>query len=130
MADISPNVRALIAEHISSVAQLEIILLLRHAPDQSWSAEDLSQQLRTEPAWVTQVLRDLCARGFCEQSDEPSARFRFKPKNAEMGQMLNDLARDYLIHRVRITEMIYSRPSESIRAFTDAFNLRKGGGNG
>lgn len=126
MADLSPNVRALIDEHISSVAQLEIILLLRHAPNESWTADDLGQQLRADPAWVTQVLKDLCARGFCEQSAESPTRIRFKPKTAEIEVVLNDLARDYLIHRVRITELIYSKPSEAIRAFTDAFDLRKG----
>jgi hypothetical protein len=71
----------------------------------------------------------LVRTGFCQQSAESPQRFHFRPKNADIEQVVNDLARDYLIHRVRITELIYSKPSEAIRAFTDAFDLRKGRGH-
>jgi hypothetical protein len=130
MAAISPIVRALIAERISSIAQLELILLLRHAPQRWWSPDDVHRELRTDPAWLHDALRELCAWGVCEQSPDPPPRFRYKPKNAALQQSLDDLAHDYLVHRVSIVELIYSKPSAGIRAFSDAFDLRKRGGHG
>lgn len=73
---ISPAVRALINEHISSVAQLEMLLLLRMNADRWWAADTLSQELRAESGWLTRVLAELCERGLCEKSAETPAQFR------------------------------------------------------
>ena len=126
MADLAPEVRALITEHISSVAQLEALLLLRHA-DRWWTAAALSMELRADRGWLTGVLTDLCARGFCEQYSDAIPQFRFQPRTSELEKTITALAQDYLVYRMRVTELIYSKPSDAIRAFAQAFDLRKGG---
>jgi hypothetical protein len=39
-----------IHDHIHSVGQLEVLLLLRQHPERTWSPEDVSQALRTIPS--------------------------------------------------------------------------------
>lgn len=130
MADISPQVRAFVNDHISSVAQLEVLLLLRHAADRSWSIKDLSEEFRTDPVWLNQVLHDWCERGIVEKSDDALPAYRYRAGTPELDQAVSDLAQAYLVHRVRVTELIYSKPSGAIRAFADAFDLRKPKPNG
>lgn len=128
MADISPQVRTFIVDHISSVAQLEVLLLMRHAHERWWSIEALDQELRTDRAWLGRVLQDLCHRGILEKSasDPPTPpTYRYSPRSAELDDLVGALAQSYLVHRVRVIETIYTKPSDAIRAFTDAFNLRK-----
>jgi hypothetical protein len=91
MSDVSPAVRTLITKHISSVAQLELILLLRHTPDRWWTPEELSHELRTEPVWLERALSDLCSRGMCEESAESGRRFRFRPNTPAIEQTLDAL---------------------------------------
>jgi hypothetical protein len=129
MGEISPLARGLINEHISTVGQLEVLLLLRLRPDEWWSTAALDRELRLNEAWIARLLPDFCGRGFCEQSSEQPARFRYRPKTRELAQAVDALAQDYLIHRVSITNLIYSKPSPAIQAFADAFDLRKGGKN-
>jgi hypothetical protein len=126
MAEIAPAVRVLINEHISSVAQLEVILLLRHAADRCWSVEVLSTELRADRAWLSHVLQDLCERGMAEKSGDEIPLFRYRPRSEELERSIGALAQDYLLHRVRVIELIYTKPSPAVRAFAHAFDLRKG----
>jgi hypothetical protein len=125
MGDVAPKTRALIIEHISTVAQVDILLLLRLRPNQWWSAPMLDQELRLNEIWIRGVLRDLCGRGLCEQSST-DALFRYRPQSAELGQAIDALAEDYLTHRVSVINLIYGKPAPAIQAFSDAFDLRKG----
>jgi hypothetical protein len=129
MSGISPLALALINEHISSVGQLEVLLLLRLRAEQWWTAESLDRELRLNETWITNFLKDFCARGFCEQSADSPVQFRYQPKSPELSQALDALAQDYLVRRVSVTDLIYSKRSPVMQAFADAFNLRKGGKN-
>ena len=50
---IPARVKQLITEHMDSVMQLEVLLLLAgQAGQRVWTAADLAQQLRIDAAWV------------------------------------------------------------------------------
>ncbi len=130
MPDLSPQVRLFIDDFISSVAQLEVILFLHCSPERWWSAEALSQELRQDPTWLGRLLLELVSIGIVETMSDPSPVFRFRAKTEELNRTIATLAQEYIVHRVRMIEMIYSKPSKAIRAFADAFDLRKRNPNG
>src|SRR5688572_20723060 len=115
MSEISPQARALINGHISSVAQLELLLLLRLRPEQWWTPASLDQELRLNEPWIATLLSDFCGRGFCEQTSDPTLQFRYRPESPELAQAVDVLAQDYLIHRVSVINAIYSKPAAPIQ---------------
>jgi hypothetical protein len=119
--------RRFIADHIASVAQLEALLLLRTNPRQTWTSAELARELRVEPDWAAAQLADLCDRGLLElQAGEP-ASFSYKPRTRPLEEAVTAVAQAYLVHRIRVIELIYAKPPGGLRAFSDAFLLRKPG---
>lgn len=117
--------RRFIAEHITSVAQLELLLLLRTTPDEWWSSDALARELRMEASWMEGTLGTLHAKGLCARSHDAPIRYQFAPASPALEQAVTIVARAYILHRVSIIEAIYSKPSASIRVFADAFKLKK-----
>ena len=129
------DARRFIAEYIDSVAQLELLLLLRTTADRSWSIDALSSELRVDPAWVDAQMAYLCQHGFLSTSPGTQAagnqarssgqnEFRYSPRSEELEQAVTTVAQAYLLHRVSVIELIYGKPQKGIQAFADAFKLR------
>jgi hypothetical protein len=123
MADeIPPSVRALIAERIESVPELEAILLFRRAAGRAWTAEEAGQRLYVSTTVAAYVLAELTERGFFEREGET---YRYAPESPELAGVIDDLAAAYGRHLVAVTQLIHSKPSQSVRDFANAFRLRR-----
>ena len=72
--ELPADLQAFLVEFISSVVQLEALLLLRRSRTE-WTAEALARELRIEPQPAVEQLSDLCHRGLLQCSEAP-ARFR------------------------------------------------------
>lgn len=123
--DITPRVRAIIAEQIDSVMQLEVLLLLADNPAREWDPAEVAQQFRIDLEWVDSQLRGLAARGLVQIIDGPPVRFRYQPRTPELAQAVAELGQAYANRRVTVIGMIFSKPVDKIRSFADAFRLRK-----
>jgi hypothetical protein len=115
-------VRALIARDINSVEQLETLLMLRAEPTRAWTPEEVSAELRTQPHSVALRLDDLVRSRLVEEA-EPG-RFRYAPPKPEVARDVDGLADAYAKRRVSVISAIFSKPSEAVRSFSDAFRLR------
>lgn len=122
---IPDNVKALIASHISSVVQLELLLLLHAEPNRERTPADISRELRIDAAWVGGQLRELCAASLLTCSEGPNPSFRYRTARPELHDAVEGLARAYAERRVTVIALIFSKPADPIRSFTDAFRLRR-----
>jgi hypothetical protein len=118
-------VERFIIEHISSVEQLEFLLLMRQHP-RPWTAEQLAKELRTSLASARAKIRDLTQHGLISPSALADAFVYSPPEN--MQTVITELARQYHERRVAIISTIYSKPAPDLQAFSDAFRLRANGG--
>lgn len=127
MADqqLPSQARQFIRDRITSVAQLELLLLLRTNPARAWTANELSSELRVQPTWARTELDHMCSQGLLSKTDDPEPHFCYRPATAELEDSVTAVAQAYLVHRVSVVEMIYSRSTDTIRAFADAFKLRR-----
>jgi predicted transcriptional regulator len=119
-------VRKLIAEHIVSVEQLEVLLLVRERSGESWTPEGISEVIRTSASSAEQRLRDLEARGFLsrERGEDGGERYRFAP-NGRWDHALSRLADLYAERHYTVIELIFSKPIQNLRVYSDAFLFRK-----
>jgi hypothetical protein len=111
-----------LGRHIESIEHLEILLLLAQS-DKKWSASDIFKKIQSSKVSVEQRLNSLTALGLVAK--DGIGCFSFAPKDDDVRQMVNELAEDYRTRRVRIIEAIYTRKTDAVKTFADAFKFRK-----
>jgi DNA-binding MarR family transcriptional regulator len=123
MPEEHPNVDRFILDEIDSVPHLEALLLLwRNAPKQCSTAL-IAEQLYITPAQGTAITEDLHRRGLIERA--PGTEFFYDTSDEQRNQLLAAVEESYRRELIRISGIIHSKASPGIRAFADAFRLRK-----
>lgn len=115
--------KALIALSVDSVESIELLMLLRRAPDTFWRSEAASQQLGIAREITNRKLAALTAAGLLVRGAETGA-YRYAPRDEEMEARIAWLAEAYANRRVAVIHAIYSANLEKLRAFSDAFKLK------
>jgi hypothetical protein len=123
--DLPEEVTRFIIEHLTSVDQLETLLLLRSQPERYWDAEAVGQALYTQPTAASVRLADLHRQGLLAAETQEARAYRYAPATREIEQTISALAELYPAWRVRIISLIYSKPQDNVRAFADAFRWRQ-----
>jgi hypothetical protein len=111
-----------LAEHIESAVQLEVLLFMRARGSDELDAEQIARELRVSAPWTAAALAKLAASGLLIQTAE---RFQFAPRSPQIEQTISLLAKEYELRRVTIISIIFSKPSDAIQHFTDAFKFRR-----
>lgn len=122
--DLPEDVQAFVASYIDSVVQLELLLLLRADPGRAWTPPEVARELRIEPAWTATELGKLAVRGLLAPADGVPT-YRYAPGKPELEAVITALAHAYAERRVSVINLVYSRPSDAIRSFAEAFRFRK-----
>lgn len=120
--EIPASVRRFLDENINSVEELETLLLLFGQPKKEWTAEDVSRELYTSIDAARKKLAHLQGRGLASKTSE--SHFTYSPVSEFVGRNVENLAQLYKTRRVTIITLIYSKPSDQIRDFSDAFRLK------
>lgn len=118
---LSAQVRDFVIRHITSIEQLELLLLLASDPSKGWTVQQLVKEISSSQESVRQRLKQLLEDRFLMKDGE---FFRFAPASPEKGEVISELAKAYSQYRVRITELIYSRAGV-LKTFSDAFKFRQ-----
>ncbi|MEX2176696.1 MAG: hypothetical protein WD872_20180 [Pirellulaceae bacterium] len=121
--DLPADLRSFVSEHIHSIAQLELLLLLAGEPAKTVSAEDAARVFYLPPDAARGFFESMRATGLL--SLEPDGGYRFAPRHAEWVPLVNSLAGFYRERRLSITHLIYSGPTDKVQSFADAFRLKK-----
>jgi hypothetical protein len=124
--EITADIERFIHDNIISVEQLEILLLLASPPQKEWSAIEVSQKLYRQPDSVTARLEDLRDRGILSVRQEAQLFYRYV-SNAPQDAIVRGLNRAYEVRKDAIIRLIFTRPPDTLRAFSDAFRIRRDG---
>jgi hypothetical protein len=124
MDRLPPDVQRLIATCIDSVETMEILILLRRSPDSFWSGEAVAAQLGIKPEVAERKLGALTNAGLLARGFQSGA-FRFAPSDDALRQTVDQLAETYANRRINVLNAIYSENLNRLRAFSDAFKLKK-----
>src|SRR5689334_10295243 len=129
------SVQALLSEHVSTFEQLEILLMLQAHPHDHWTAAAVAERSRIPEDLVTRALMDFSGSGLIEQVREGPAAYCFAPRTTQLRQAVVDLATSYRDQRALVMSTMSVNAIERIRsgtlrAFSDAFLLRRKDGDG
>lgn len=119
------DVQRFISDHLSSVAQLEVLLTMHRDPGTPRTPRDVAESLRIDPGWAASEMQGLRDRGLLVEVDEPDGAYCFSPRSEELETAVDGLAKAFSTHRVSVITMIFSKPSDAVDSFADAFKLRR-----
>jgi hypothetical protein len=121
-SDLPPNIRDFISRHIVSLEELEILLLLYEGKEWDWSPAEINQRLRSQETSIKKWLETLASLGLASQT---AGRYRFAPASEHLERETAAVAEAYRERRIKVIELIFSRPSEDLMQFLRAFELRR-----
>lgn len=122
---LSEEVKKFIVEHINSLEQLEILLLLHRHPEKEWTAQNVSRELRLSQPSVATRLADLERRGLLAIRESSDLLYRYRPQKPDIEPAVDSLARLYPDYRFTVINLIFSKPLDKIKTFADAFRFRE-----
>ena len=117
------DVHRFLFQNIDSVEQLEVLLLLKQAPEHGWTAPDVALALYSHPYSIGRRLALLLGQGLLREK-EPGC-YQYAPRSLELHETVNRVAECYRERRVAVITLIASKPIENVRAFSDAFRIRR-----
>lgn len=114
------DVTRFVVGDLRSVWALELVLHLCDAPDETWTAERLTQSLRANLAMVDDILRRLEALGLVLRE---GGGFVYRPATAELADLV---ARTKAAYRQKPFAMIsvIGRGARVLQDLADAFRLK------
>jgi hypothetical protein len=114
-----------ILEKIESVPHLEAIILLWNSRPVGWSAEELASRLYVPGERTAEILQDLIRQQLVQQTAGSPPRFSYLPRNEEQNEWMIRVDTAYRREIVRISTMLHSKASPSVREFARAFRFKK-----
>lgn len=119
------EVKRLIEEHINSVFQVEVLLLLHEHRRKEWDADALSREFGLDLNVAATQMADLYSRGFLTVKKDAGLLYQYRPATSEMDRAVEGLAAAYKVRRMSVISSIFSKPVSNITLFADAFRVRK-----
>jgi biotin operon repressor len=119
--DIPADVRQFLAEHIDSVGVLDVLLLLRAAPEKPWSAVEVGRALVTGETAAATHLERLRAHRLAVDVD---GAYRYAPP-LDQEATVDALAECFTRRRHTVIGLIYGGGERSATTLANAFRLRR-----
>jgi hypothetical protein len=117
------NVHRFLYQNIDSVEQLEVLLLLWRTPERGWTSDEVATAVYSHPTSVVRRLAMLLGQGLLRER-EPGC-YQYAPRTADLHETVTRLDHMYRERRVAVITLIASKPIENVRAFSDAFRIRR-----
>jgi hypothetical protein len=117
------DVSRFLHQYIDSVEHLEVLLLAQTSPGRTWSAPDMARELYSHPSSITQRFHRLVGSGLLREVSPGVVQYA--PRAAELDEIVSRLADVYRERRVAVISLIATKPLANVKAFSDAFRIRR-----
>lgn len=124
--EVPEHVRRFIEDHVDSVELIEVLLLLKREPERDWTADEVAARLYTSPRFVAHRLEALRASSVAvasERDGHPS--YRYAARTGDLDRVVGDLETLYATRRTSIIALVFSRSTDKLKTFADAFRIRE-----
>jgi hypothetical protein len=120
------EIKDFVARFLPSVEHLETFITLQRNTTKSWSAQDLSTELRIPESVAGDVLERLASDNFLDVKISNEILYRFNPATAAL-EMASALCADfYQRERIAMINLVMAATLGPMRDFAEAFRLKKG----
>lgn len=120
----SPALRNFLQQRLSSLDQIDIVLLLMSDPARAWTAPEVAAAVGTAPESAAMRLFLLASGGLLAFEPAGTPKYRYATGNAETDALLADLSELHATDR-NVVAALVGAPPDPLRSFADAFKLKK-----
>jgi predicted DNA-binding transcriptional regulator len=117
---------AFLRENITSVEELEILLLMSSERSSAWTAKSINVSIQSSVRSIEARLQSLERRGFVRQ--EEKGWFSYCPRDETISTRTEELLAAYSSRRVQVIEALYSAETGNLKQFANAFSWKKKNG--
>jgi hypothetical protein len=110
-----------ILDEIDSVPHLEALLLLWNSKPRPWTPEEIARALFVSDDAARKILLDLARVSLAA----PGTANAYFYASGDRDQLIEGVEKTYRREIVRISRMIHSKPSASVREFAKAFEFKR-----
>jgi len=114
-----------IVEQIDSVPHLEALLLLWNTRPKVWSAEQMAKSLYVRSEQAAKILEGLLQRNLILNDSNLAERYTYGEGSDERNSLMQAVDSTYRKELVRISSLIHSKASASVREFARAFRFTR-----
>jgi hypothetical protein len=115
-------VRQFIAAEITSVGQLEVLLLLRGATEKRWTVDEVARALVMQRSAAATWLEEMAASALIRRI---GAAYGYGAPTVAVERTIDRLAESYAKYRVAVIALIFSKPSDAVTEFPEAFRVKR-----
>ena len=112
--------RTFVNKNITSVEQIEVLLILLANPERVWTVSEISAILRSSPNSIASRLQALHQAGLARAEEGQGYRYAASGRSHQMVELLQE---EYGARRFSVIELVFSRP-DAARSFADAFRFK------
>ena len=123
--ELSNDVKEFIAEHVHSVLELEVLLVVSQDKDKTWTPAAVGRKLHLSVESARMQL-DRLSRSLVIPIDRAGEDLYCYDPSVELDQTLRQLAIAYATQRVAVLTLILAKPVDKVRLFKEAFRMIKG----
>lgn len=120
---LSERIRSFVLEKVDSVGHLEVLDLMAADPTRTWTADEVSHELRTNSSLASDQLQALVNHQLLIRLED--SRFQFSPMDPKDLTRVTEVLNTFRDRRRVIISLIYSKPAERVKNLADAFKIRK-----
>lgn len=113
------EVTAFLQERVSSLSELELLLLLHSEAQHTWTARSASATLQLTESWVAAEFEQFVADGFARRVDGPPPGYRWSLADGRLAATVEQVAAAYESRRTRVITCIYGSRSATERAVSE-----------
>jgi len=124
--ELSNDVKEFIAEHVHSVLQLEVLLLVSQNKDKAWTPAAVGRELHLSAESAKVQLDSLSRSLLTVLEGAGEDLYCYNPSSDELNQTLSQLATAYATQRVAVLTLIFAKPLDKVRLFKETFRMIKG----
>jgi len=114
---------------VDSIEELQVLILLyerpHERPNEHWTIETLSSELRSSVPSISKRLRDLSRKRVLQARAIAEKEIRYLPFSPEVARIVEQVAQYYKTYPYRVIEAIFSKPTNTLHTLADAFRFKK-----
>lgn len=108
-SELDPAVREFLETQVTSLVQLEVLLLLRATEGRAWSAQEIGYELRSDDRWIEERLGELATSGFLVIAAAGArATYTYAPAHEDIRRLADGVARAYEERRLSVINLVYA----------------------
>jgi hypothetical protein len=123
---IPKDIREFVARYLPSVEHLEVFIVLQRNTTRSWSAPDMSTELRIPESTAENVLERLASDNLLDVKISNEILYRFNPATAALETSAALCADLYVRERIAMINLVMAATLGPMHDFAEAFRIKKG----